>query len=188
MKGIIRHNKVTLGILGFSFALYAFISVFSKPLTTPEDTPLKKITVPTEGRGIEKFDMKMTAKASTNTSKVLNYSLSFPSSVVRESKYDGRTTNFYYNGSRVASLTFVYNDKNAYTPLSYAKDVLGRRLPVAIDTKEVTIGQYSFITVSAEESYFRITSVKNGTWLASLEMLEGNQDLEKMILDTLSVK
>ncbi len=188
MKGVINHNKVTLSIIGLSLALFAGISFFSRPLTTPEGTPLEKIIVPIEGKEIKKFDVKMTAKAVGNPSKTLDYSLSFPSSIVRETKYDGRVTNFYYNGSRVASLTFVYNDKMMYSPLSYARDVLGQRLPVAIDTKVVLIGQYSFITASAEESYFRITGVKNNTWLASLEMLGGNQNLEKMILESLSVK
>jgi hypothetical protein len=188
MKGVINHNKLTIGIIGFSLALYALISVFSKPLTTPEDTLLKKIIVPVQGKDVKKFDMKATARAFNNPSKTLEYSLAFPSSVVRETKNDGRTTNFFFDGTRVASLSFVYNDKKAYTPLSYTENVLGKKLPLAIDKKEVKLGPYSYISAGARDSYFRITDVKGGTWLGSLEILDDNQNLEKMILESLSVK
>ncbi len=188
MKEFIGHNRVTFGILGFSLVLYALISLFSTPLATPEGTALKKIIVPISAKDIKKFDASVTAEALDYPTKTIDYSFSFPSSVVRETKNGGRTTNFYFDGSRVASLTFLYNDKKIYTPLSYTESILGKKIPVAIDSKEVKLGSYSYITAGARESYFRITSVKGGAWLASLEILEDNQDLEKMILDSLSVK
>ena len=187
MKTFIKENKITLVVVGGSILLYISISLISPPLTKPVlVTEKKEYRVPTSG--VELFETKQVAISPDNKEDALSYSLSFPSSVVRETKNDGRTTNFYYDGARVASFNFKYQGSQGDTPLSYAKDVIGTRFPVAIDIKEVHFGKYAYITAAAESSYYRIGSFKKGDWIVSFEFLDGNTLFEKIILESLVVK
>ena len=105
-----------------------------------------------------------------------------------ETKNKGREVVFYYDGMKVAVLTFVDVGKKGPTPFNYTKDTLGTRMALAIDPKEVSIGNYQYITAGSVDSYFRIASFKKGEWLGALEIVSENEAFEHVLLDKLEVK
>lgn len=186
MKNFIHENKITLSVIVCSLTLYGAISYFSKPLSSPPKEVTKKVEIPLTN--VKLYDVSGVAKPLERGISPLQYKLFFPSSVTRETKNDGRDIVFYFNGMKVAVLTFVYVGKKGPTPLTYTKNTLGSRLPLAIDPKEVTIGSYGYITASSIDSYFRIGSFKKGEWLGALEIVNENEAFEKILLDKLVVK
>ena len=186
MKTFIQENKITIGVVLGSLALYGVISYFSKPLAVPREEATKKVEIPLAN--VKQYDLVADAKPVEAGIAPLHYKLFFPSSVTRETKNEGRETVFYYDGMKVAVLTFVYVGKKGPTPFNYTKDILGARLPLAIDPKELKIGNFNYITAGSADSYFRIGSFKKGEWLGALEIVSDNEGFEHILLDKLEVK
>lgn len=186
MKSFLKENVLTLIVIFFSLSLYGVISYFSKPLATPADEGEKKVSIPLSIA--KSFDVQGEAKSGVNNVIPLRYSLAFPSTVVRETKNDGREIVFYYDGMKVAVMNFIYVGKTGITPFRYVQDYLSKRSPLATDIRPVTIGKYEYITAGSQNSYFRVTSFKNGLWLGSFELVSDNPDFEKFLLEKLDIE
>ncbi len=187
MKKFVQENKLTFSVIVFSLALYGGITFVSKPLVKTAEAPVEKPTI-VNVEGVKMYNLTGEAKTGTDNESILKYSLSFPSSLVRETKNEGRNTLFYYNGVTVANLTFIYQDTRVYTPIEYVKELLGKKIPLAIEENKTKIGSYSYVSAGAESSYFRVTSFHDGKWLGALEILSDNQALEKILLTSLKVQ
>jgi hypothetical protein len=191
MRTFIKENKTSISVIVISFIIFALVSYFSEPLGAPaskDDDENQNYTVPVSGKNIKMFDMKGEAKAVFEGDHTLNYSLSFPSTVLRETKNDGKDTFFFYKGIKVAELSFLYEGARGYSPEDYIKKILGQRIPIALAPGSVKIGDFDYITAGASNSYFRVTSFKKNEWLGALEVYTGNEELEKVILNSLKVK
>ncbi len=185
LTALSKEQKIVTYFLLFSLLLYGVLFFTSSYVTKPVAEVKKSIIVPTKDTPL--YDMKGEA-TQEKTRSTLNYSLKFPSTLIREVKNEGESVLFYYDGAVVAKLTFVYEGKNGLSKEKYVRDVLGQRLPLAIESGLTTFGKYDYMTAAAENSYFRVSSFKKGEWLGALEILPENQEVEKIILGSLEIK
>lgn len=187
IKTFINQNKISLFVIALSFVIFGVLSFVSEPIAKPPEdvNALKNTTVPVAGQKM--YDLHGSFTSLDYKDESIEYSLLFPASVIRETKMNGQETIFYYNGQRVAVLNFYYFPQKITTN-NFATNVLGQKYVLAVDVSEKIFGGVPYITASSEKSYYRIASFKGGKWIGMIEMLAGNDTLEKQLLDTLKVK
>ncbi len=186
MPQLSKEHKVVLTFLLFSFLLYITLFFTSTYVSKPTVQKVKTVIVPTKEALL--YDVKGEAEHKDTVARKLSYSLQFPSTLVREVKDQGKSILFYYDGSVVAKLAFIYQGKNRLSTEEYIKNVIGQRFPLAIDSLPTPIGSYEYLTAAGENSYFRVTSFRKGEWLGTFEILPDNGEVEKIILGSLQVK
>lgn len=185
IKTFIKTHQTTLLFILFSLAIFGVISLFSESVAKPVATVEPEVyIVPVDGQ--KRYDLKAEAVSPEYPNQKLSFSLFFPASVVHEKKYGGRETLFYYKGQKVAVLNFYYFPEKI-TTFDFAKNILGQKYTLAIDTTERLFSNTSYITASQEKSYYRIGSFKDGKWIVMLEVLAGNDKLESEILNSLRI-
>ena len=181
-----KEHRIVFAFLFFSFLLYIVLFFVSTYVTKPTVENAKTVIVPTKESPL--YDVKGEAEHKDVVIKKLSYSFQFPSTLVREVKDQGKSVLFYYDGTVVAKLTFIYEGQNGLSKEEYVKDVIGQRMPLAIDSMPTTFGSYKYLTAAGENSYFRVASFKKGEWLGTFEILPDNGEVEKIILGSLQVK
>jgi hypothetical protein len=181
-----KEHKVALTFLFFSFLLYLVLFFASTYVSKPIVEKAKTVIIPTKDAPL--YDMKGEVEHKDKVIKKLSYSFQFPSTLVREIKDQGKSVLFYYDGSIVAKLTFIYQGQNGLSKDKYVKDVIGQRIPLAIGSLSTIFGNYEYLTAAGENSYFRVASFKKGEWLGTFEILPDNGEVEKIILGSLQVK